>query len=371
MEKVSEHINFVNSTPQNKALSEKLIKILNELIEDRYFILGNYLKEFEEKIAAYCQTKYALGVNSGTDALFLSLKALKIGQGDEVITAPNSFIATAATIVNCGAKPVFVDIKPDYTIDEDLIEDAVTEKTKAILPVHLAGRTAEMDKINKIAERFDLKVIEDACQAIGAEYKGKRAGSLGDIGCFSLHPSKILHVLGDGGFITTNNDGFYEKIKKLRDHGFKKRDEVDFFGYNSRLDTFHAATALIKLPHLEDWIKKRHENAKKYKEGLSNLNNIILPPNSGLQGRDVYTLFMIQADRRNELIDFLKQKNIGCKAHYPIPIHLQKAAQYLGYKKGDFPETEKQADRLVSLPIHQDLKEEEIAKIIESINQFY
>ncbi len=353
---------------QHKKYKKGIIKSLDELLETGDFVLGKSLQEFEEKIAEYCETKYALGVNSGTDALTLALKVYDIGEGEEVLTVANSFIATAGAIVACGAKPVFVDVGEDYLIDVNKIEQAITNKTRAIMPVHLTGRIAYMDKINEISKKYNLKIIEDACQAIGAEYNGKKAGSLGDVGCFSLHPLKNLNILGDGGFITTNNQEIYEQIKRLRNHGLKNRNEADYFGYNSRLDTLQAAIALKKLENLEKVIEKRRENASLYSK---NLQGVELPAEERENGRDVYHLFVIQCNKRDELQEFLKQNKIGSAVHYPIPIHLQKASQIFGYKKGNLPNTEKQAKRILSLPINQDLKKQEILHIVNSINKFY
>jgi dTDP-4-amino-4,6-dideoxygalactose transaminase len=365
-----DEIKFVNLPFQQEKYEKEIKKSLDNLLKKGDFILGQAVNEFEGKMAEYCQTKYALGVNSGTDALVLSMKALGIEKGEEIITVANSFIATAGAIVACGAKPVFVDVGKDYLIDTNKIERAITNKTKAIIPVHLTGRMADMDSISEIAEKYDLKIIEDSCQAIGAEYNGQKAGSLGDTGCFSLHPLKNLNVFGDGGVITTNNQEIYEKIKKSRNHGLKNRNEVDFFGYNSRLDTFQASIALKKLEDIEKVVEKRRKNAGLYSYA-TNLTNIELPADQRENGRDVYHLFVIQCDKRDELQAFLKENKIGSAIHYPIPIHLQKASQYLGYKKGDLPETEKQASRILSLPVHEDLTTHEVFRVINSINKFY
>lgn len=367
---MNKSIKFLDLSLQNQNQKKAFHKNLEQVVEKGDFIFGSSLKKFEEKIADYCSCKYALGLNSGTDALILTMKTFGIGKGDEVISVANSFIATIGAIVARGAKPVFVDVGDDYLIDADKIEEKITDKTKAILPVHLYGRVADMNKINKIAKKNNLKVIEDACQAIGSEYHNKKAGSLADAACFSLHPSKLLGVLGDGGFLTTNNKEISEKINKLRNHGLKNRDEADFFGVNSRLDTFQAGIALGKLNYLEKWIELRRKNELLYYEKLRSLP-IQFPPEQKKGNRTNNYLFVIQLDKRDKLQEFLNQQGIDARVHYPIPIHLQKAAKYLGYKIGSLPETEKQAKKMLSLPIHQDLKKSEILRIADSINKFY
>lgn len=361
-------IKFVNFPLQYNTQKESILKILEDLLNRGDFILGEAVSEFEKKIAEYCGVKYALGVNSGTDALVISMRSFGIGQGDEVITVANSFISTAGSILECGAKPVFVDVEDNYLINPDKIEQAITERTKAIIPVHLTGKVSEMDRINEIARSHGLiKVIEDSCQAIGAEYNRKRAGSLGDIGCFSLHPLKNLNVLGDGGFITTDNEDIYETIKRLRNHGLKNRNEADYFGYNSRLDTFQAAVALNNLDKIDRIIQKRKKNANLYKQ---NLQGVRLPEEERQGCLDTYHLFVICSPERDKLQKYLKKNGIDSVIHYPIPIHLQKAAKQLGYKKGDLPKTETQAEQILSLPIHQDLREEEIMRVAKTINKF-
>jgi len=346
---------------------EQLSKCLEDLLAKGDFILGSSVEQFESRIADYCQTRFALGLNSGTDALMLALKAFGIKPGDEVITAPNSFIATAGAIVACSAKPVFVDVGQDYLIDPEKIEAAITSKTKAIIPVHLTGRMAEMDAINAIARKYNLAVIEDAAQAIGAEYNGVRAGGLGDAGCFSLHPLKILNVLGDGGVLTTNNPEVYETIKQLRNHGLKNRNEADSFGLNSRLDTLQAAFALLRLEHLEEHIEARIKNADIYRKKLQGVQ---LPAPTRRNSRDTYNTFIVQSKQREGLQKFLYEHQIGSAVHYPIPIHLQQAAKSLGYKNGDFPNTEEQAGKILSLPVHQGLSQKDIEYVCEIVNKF-
>jgi dTDP-4-amino-4,6-dideoxygalactose transaminase len=307
-------------------------------------------------------------VNSGTDALFLSLKAYGIGRGDEVITAPNSFLASASVIVASGAKPVFADIREDLNIDPELIEAGITKKTKAIIPVHLTGRPADMERILKIAEKHKLLVIEDAAQAIGAEYRGKKVGSFGNAGCFSLHPLKTLSACGDAGMITTNDKNLYEKVIRMRNIGLKNRDESDIWGYNSRLDTMQAAILLVKFKYLDAWNEKRRSNAAYYMEKLK---DVCRAPVEREYEKPVYHTFVIQAEKRGELIKYLEQKGIGTRVHYPIPIHLQEAARVYGYKKGDFPVCEKQSEMILSLPVYQDLTEEDLFYVSDHVNRFY
>ena len=361
-------VKFVDLGAQYKILKDEIIKKFDEISSKGAYILTDELKKFEKNFADYCKVKYAIGVGNGTDALFLSLRALGIRQGDEVITAPNSFIATAGAIVAAGAKPVFVDVKDDYNINPDLIKQAITPKTKAIIPVHLTGRPADMDTILIIARKHGLYVIEDAAQAIGARYKGKRVGSLGSTGCFSLHPLKNLHVHGDGGIITTNNKELYEKLLKLRNHGLKNRDECDFWGYNSRLDSIQAAIGNIKLEYLGDWNKRHREIAVMYRKNLSGV--VTVPVDKEFE-EPVYHNFIIQGDKRDELQKYLLERGIETKIHYPIPIHLQEAASSLGYKERDFLVCEAQAKRILSLPIYPELTDGQVNMVIKAIKSFY
>jgi dTDP-4-amino-4,6-dideoxygalactose transaminase len=309
-------------------------------------------------------------VNSGTDALILALRALEIGKGDEVITVPNSFVTTASSIVCVGATPVFIDVRSDYNINPELIEPAITEKTKAILPVHLTGRPADMGRITEIAKACNLYIIEDCAQAVCAEYKGKKVGSFSDIAAFSLHPLKTLSSCGDGGVLLTKSRELYEKLKILRNNGLKNRNEAVVFARNSRLDTVQAAALLVKLKYLERWTEKRIENAKLYQELLSDVKDVQTPVDTQSE-KAVYHTFVISAERRDELAEYLLDNGIETKVHYPIPIHLQEAARRLGYKKGDFPVAESQAERTLSLPVYHSLKKEEIECISKCIMEFY
>lgn len=361
-------VKYINLPLQYKQLKKELLKNIVTIFETGQFVLGPEVKKLENRFAKYCDCKYAIGVANGTDALFLALKALEIGSGDEVITVPNSFISTAGTIGNIGAKPVFVDIRKDYNIDPEKIEDEITDKTKAILPVHLTGRPADMNPILKIAKKHDLYVVEDAAQAIGATYHGKKVGSFGIAGCFSLHPLKNLNACGDGGMITTNNTDYYETLLKLHNHGLKNRNECDFWGYNSRLDSIQAAIVNTKFDHLEIWNKKIRKLVDLYQEKL---HGIVEFPEDKKFEKSVYHLFMIQCDDRNKLQRYLSDNGIETKIHYPIPIHLQKPAKELGYKKGDLPFAEKQSERILSLPIYPELTPDDIKYVTSKIKEFY
>lgn len=357
--------------PKQAHAEDMLSDIKELLLKTGQFTLGPQVNEFETRFAQLCQTKYAIGVNSGTDALFLSMKALNIGSGDEVITAPNSFIATTASIANAGAKPVFVDINDEYNIDPDLIEDAITPRTKAIMPVHLTGSPADMPKIMDIANRRNLYVIEDAAQAVSASIDGKPVGSFGNTGCFSFHPLKNLNVWGDGGIIVTNSKEPFDKIILLRNHGLKNRDECEVFSYNSRLDTLQAIVANRLMNDLDEITNTRIRNARIYDEALSKLGDCVtIPPRKG-NVKQVFHTYVIQAKDRNKLYQYLVENGIEAKIHYPVPIHLQEASEYLGYKEGDFPVCEAQARSIITLPVHQHLTDDQLAYVVDTIKKFY
>ena len=335
------------------------------------FTLGKAVTEFEEQFAQLTGLPYAVGVGSGTDALMLPLKAIGIGPGDEVITAANTFVATVGAIAMCGATPVYVDNNEQYTIDIERIEDAITPRTKVILPVHLSGCPANMPEIMKIAEKHNLKVIEDAAQAILATIDGKHVGSWGEAAGFSLHPLKNLNVWGDGGIVVTRSKEMRDQLRLLRNHGMKNRDEIEIFGHNSRLDSIHAAVGL-KLIKEVHWItNKRIEYAKKFDEAFKNLNKFIKIPHRPKNYNWVYHTYVLRVKDRDVLLDHLLNKGIQAKVHYPIPMHLQKASEYLGYKKGDFPVAEEDAKTIITLPVHQHLKPEEMEYMIDSISKFY
>src|SRR3989344_1994281 len=360
-------VRFVNLEAQLTLIKDVIISKITSFLESGYYIFGPELNNFEKSVAEYCESKFAIGVGNGTDALFLSLKALGIGNGDEVITVPNSFIATACAISATGAKPVFIDVKDDFTMNPNLIEQAITEKTKAIIPVHLTGKICDMDPILEIAKKHNLFVIEDAAQSIGSKYKGKKSGSFGDFGCFSLHPLKNLNCFGDGGFITTNNEELYNKLLLLRNHGLINRDECVLWGYNSRLDSLQAAILSIKISDLDKTKERINYIVNKYKSGLK--NHVEIPSHEDYD--DIfYHTFIIKTDKRNELKKYLLEKGIETSIHYPIPIHLQEAARELRYRKGDFPIVEKQAETILSLPLYPELTNEQIDLIIKEISSF-
>ena len=338
------------------------------------FILGSKVTEMEEKIAEYCQTKYAVGVSSGTDALLISLMALGIGEDDEVITSPYTFFATAGSIVRTGAKPVFVDINEvTFNMKAEHIERRLTSKTRAIMPVHLYGQCADMEPIVALAKKHNLYIIEDSAQSIGAEYQNKRAGSLGDMGCFSFFPAKNLGAFGDGGVVTTSSEDLYEKLKTLRVHGSNPKYYHKMIGGNFRLDALQAGVVKAKLNFLEDWTQKRRKNASIYNQLFQQnaLTQFIqLPPE--VFPRHVYNQYIIRAgNRRDELLSFLKGKNIGCEIYYPLPLHFQDCFHSLNYKKGDFPESERAADETLALPISHEITQRQQEYIVENIRDFF
>ncbi len=351
---------------------EPAIKIV---IESQYFIGGPKLKEFEKNIAAYCQSPYALGVSSGTDALLLALMALDIKPGDEVIVPVYSFFATAGCVSRIGAIPVFVDIDPaTYNIDPDKIENAITDKTKAIMPVHLYGQLADMASISQIAKTHGLFVIEDAAQAIGSEdEEGNRAGTFGDVGCFSFFPSKNLGAFGDGGLVTTKNEELYKKMDYLKNHGANPKYYHKYVGGNFRLDALQAAVLDIKLKYLDDWTSGRQKNAAYYasKINLSLLSEHIKTPIANPGNRHIYNQYILRSNKRNELLSYLKSKDIGCEIYYPVTFNNQECFRYLGHKKGDFPVAEKAAEDTLAIPVYPELSKLQMDHIIQSMNEFY
>ena len=360
---------FVNLGLQNRLIKDELLNIVSGLLDSGQFILGEDLVKFESSFARLCGTKYAVGVANGTDALFLSMKLMGIQQGDEVITAPNSFLASASSIYLAGATPVFADVREDFNIDPEQIRKVISPKTKAILPVHLTGRPTDVEAILTIAQEYHLAVIEDCAQAVCAEYKDKPVGSFGDLGCFSLHPLKNLSACGDGGVITTNSEDLYQKLLKARNHGLRNRDECEFWSYNSRLDNLQAAMLNIKLNKLSEWTARRRKIASYYYDRISG-PEIIVPTDKTFE-KSVYHTFIIQTVRRDELKNFLFNKGIDTKIHYPVPIHLQDAAKYLGYKKGDFPITENQTETILSLPVFPELSDDQVEYVAETIIEFF
>jgi dTDP-4-amino-4,6-dideoxygalactose transaminase len=362
------NIPFVNLGKQFANLETELTQAFVDIGRSGQYIMGDRLESFERKMATFCEVDHAIGVANGSDALFLVLKALGVGPGDEVITATNSFIASAWVIAATGAKPVLVDVDEDFNISAHLVEAAVTKNTKAIIPVHLTGRPAAMDEINAIAARNNLHVIEDAAQAIGARYRGRRVGSLGLAAGFSLHPLKNLGIYGDGGLITTNDTQLAAKLRLLRNHGLRNRDECEVWGLNSRLDPMQAAFAEIKLAMLEGWNARCREIASAYRTGLADCVQV---PFDQPWEECVYHNFVIRTDKRDELMAHLKDKGVDTRVHYPIPIHLQDAAKDLGHKLGDFPNAEEYAKTMISLPIYPELNDDEVAYITRAVKLFY
>ena len=362
-------IPFVNLKKQSELEKNTIINSVKKILKKSNFILDNVNELAEKKIANYSRSKYCALLNSGTDALTLALHVAGIKKNDEVITCSNSFIASAAVIVHLGAKPIFIDVKKDQNMNPKLIEDKITKKTKAIMPVHLTGRVCDMTSIMKIAKKYNLKVIEDAAQSFGSKYKSKYAGTFGDIGCFSLHPLKNLNGVGDGGLIITNNKQYYERITNLRNHGIRDRNHVDEFGYVSRYDTLKASILMNRLKNLNSIISKRRKNAKLYKKLINN-PNVILPDETKFE-YNTYHTFIIQVKKRSKLIEYLNRNGISTAIHYPIPIHLQKAYKKKFKKKLYLPNTIKQSKEILSLPINQFLKYQEIKYISEKINNFY
>jgi len=357
-------IPFMDLKAQYASIKDEVMEAINGALEAARFVGGEQLASFEKDFAAYCGVKYARGVASGTDALHLALRALDIGNGDEVITTANTFIATAAAIVAAGARPVFVDIDPEtYTIDPAMIEPAITCRTKAIIPVHLFGQLADMQPIIEIARRHSLYVVEDAAQAHGARYHGARAGSIGDIACFSFYPGKNLGAYGDGGCITTNSSALAERIERLRDHGRITRYKHAVVGFNSRLDTLQAAILQVKLRHLDLWNSNRQRAASWYASELAGAG--IKAPSVRDGATHVYHLYVIESQERDALQMRFNAAGVSTGIHYPLPIHLQPAFAYLGYRKGDLPHTEQIAHRLLSLPMYPELMPDQVSRIAE------
>jgi dTDP-4-amino-4,6-dideoxygalactose transaminase len=382
---------------QYETIKDEINAAVMRVIESQHFILGPEVEALEREIAEYCQCQYAIGVSSGTDALLVALMAIDVKPGDEVITTPYTFFATVGAIARLGAKPVFVDIEPyGYNIDPTGIEAAITEKTRAIIPVHLYGQMAEMDPIMEIAKRHNLYVIEDAAQAIGAEYKGCRAGSIGHFGCFSFFPSKNLGGFGDGGIVTANDPELAEKTKLLRGHGAKPKYYHKLVGGNFRLDALQAAVVRVKLKYLDQWTAARQRNADLYRQLLAEAglscdpatvsclqNNCqawqsdcalaqgVVLPQTMPERRHIYNQFVIRTNRRDELVEHLKVNKIGNEIYYPVPMHEQDCFSELGYKEGDFPLSECAARKTVAIPIYPELKATAISEIVQGIKGLF
>ncbi len=354
---------------QYESIREEINKAVLEVIASQSFVLGPFVESFEDSIAKFCGVRHAIGVSSGTDAILLALMACGIKNGDEVITTPFTFFATAGSIARVGAVPVFVDIDPStYNIDESKIAPAINKRTKAILPVHLYGQCASMDTIVEIARANSLKVIEDAAQAIGAVYRGKNAGSLGDVGCFSFYPTKNLGGYGDGGLVTTNDDKLAEFIKILRVHGSKSKYYHSHIGINGRLDAIQAAILSVKLKYLEGWSEKRRSVALYYNEHLEGLP--IRLPKIGSYTTHIFHQYVIATPRRDALMKYLEGQGIETAIYYPVPLHLQKCFEYLGYKEGALPESERAANETLALPIFPEITQKEQDAVIHHIKNF-
>lgn len=362
-------IKFLDLKKQYPLIKEEILDKFNDVINNSSFISSGYVKEFEFEFAKYCNTKYCICVNGGTSALYLALMAMGIGNDDEVILPANTFIATAEAVSLLGAKPVFVDVKEDSAlIDFNEIENSITKKTKAIIPVHLYGQCADMNEIMKIAKKHKLTVLEDACQAHGAEYKNKKAGTFGSCAAFSFYPGKNLGAWGDGGAVVTNNKKLADKIYLLRHHGEIKKYHHNIIGGNFRINEFQGAVLSTKIKYLEEWNEKRRKNADLYLKYLE--NDKVIPINTEKTNKPVWHLFVVKLKNRKKFMDYLKEKGIQSGIHYPIPLYLTKAYSHLTYKKGDFPVSEKLSKEIVSLPMYAELTKEEIKYISEIINNY-
>jgi dTDP-4-amino-4,6-dideoxygalactose transaminase len=358
---------FLDLRAHHAPLQKEILAAIQEVIEAGAFAGGPFVTRFEEDFAAYCQTHFAVGVGSGTEALWLSLLAFGIGPGDEVITVPNTFMATAEAISFCGAKPVFIDIdERTYTLDPDLFERAITARTKAVIPVHLFGQMADMDPIMEIARKHQLRVIEDACQAHGAEYKGRRAGSIGDAGCFSFYPGKNLGALGEAGAVVTNDCALQERIRMLRDHGQEAKYRHSYIGWNARMDGIQGAVLRVKLGTLDRGNTARRTHARLYGEYLGGREDLITPKEAKY-GLHVYHVYAVRVKGRDQLLRTLAERGVSCGIHYPIPIHLQEAYRSLGLKRGSFPVTERCAEEFLSLPMFPELTTEQIETVAREI----
>lgn len=362
-------VQFFDLKLQNAKIRDEINAAISAVVDSAHFILGQNVTELEKEAAAYHGAKYAVGVASGTDAIQLSLRAIGINEGDEVITTPFTFVATAEAISYTGAIPVFADIDPGtFNIEPEDIIKKITKRTKAIIPVHLYGQPCQMDRIIEIAKGKGIKIIEDSCQAIGAKYKGRHVSTIGDAGCISFFPTKNLGGFGDGGMVITDNEETYNMVKILRGHGSRTTYHYDMVGFNSRLDEIQAAVLRIKLKYLDEFMDARRKNANKYRELLK---DVVEVPKEYEGVRHVYNQFTIKVKDRNKLQEFLKSKGIGSMIYYPLCLHLQKVYQHLGYKTGSLPNAEKVQEEVLSLPIFPELKEEQVTEVAQAIRGFY
>lgn len=381
------HVPLLDLTAQYASIKQNIADAVQEVFETQRFILGPKVEACEQAVAGYSQCRQAVGVSSGSDALIISLMAAGVSHGDEVITTPYTFFATAGAIARLGARPVFVDIDPvTYNIDVKAIETVVTPKTRAVIPVHLYGQVADMDPIVAMAKQHDLVVIEDAAQAIGAEDKQRRAGSMGDAGCFSFFPSKNLGAAGDGGMVVTNREDMAERVVRLRNHGAQPKYYHELIGGNFRLDALQAAVVLTKLPHLDSWSEARQNNAQRYDrlfrasglavsdtsrlaEGGSGADAEVITP-AVVQNRHIFNQYVIRVEKRDKLRAFLSERDVGNEVYYPVPLHLQECFSYLGYRKGDFPQSEQAAEQTLALPVYPELNDAQATYVVESVCEF-
>jgi dTDP-4-amino-4,6-dideoxygalactose transaminase len=368
MPKVNYQVPYTAFSKRLEPRKAEILSAVESVLDSGMFIMGPNVQLFEDNFAAFCGSKFGVGLANGTCSLHLAIRAMGIGAGDEVITAPNSFIASAGAIGVTGAKPVFVDIDEDLNIDPELIEGAITENTRAIMPVHLTGRIAKMEQILDIARTHELLVIEDAAQAVGAKLGGRKAGQFGDVACFSLHPLKNLHAFGDAGMLVTESADFADRIRRSRNHGLRNRDECEAWGFNCRLDEIQAAMLNVMLPNLDEWTEERRRLAKRYNDLL---RTSVVVPREGEDEYHVYQTYVILADRRDALQAHLRAVGIEALIHYPTPIHRQPAASDLAYAERDFPVTMKMAEKILSLPLYPELKIAQQDYVVEKIKEFY
>ena len=360
-------IPFLDLKAHHDSMRGELETAIREVMDSNAFAGGPFVAKFEQDFATYCGAADAIGVGNGTDALWLSMLALGIGAGDEVITVPMTFMATAEAISYCGAKPVFVDIdERTYTLDPDLLERAINPRTKAIIPVHLFGQAADMDAILEVARHRGLPVIEDACQAHGAEYRGRKAGSIGTAGCFSFYPGKNLGALGEAGAVVTNNEELRNKIQMLRDHGQAKKYHHALIGWNARMDGIQGAALRVKLKHLDRANQARRANARFYDQHLAKIEEVVLPEEAEY-ARHVYHLYVVRVQERDRVLQAMASRGIACGIHYPIPVHLQEAYRFLGHRKGAFPVAERCAQEFLSLPMYPELTTTQMGAVVHEL----
>jgi dTDP-4-amino-4,6-dideoxygalactose transaminase len=368
------NVPLLDLRPQYETLRSELLAAIEQVIDSQQFVLGPAVTEFEKEIGGYLRVKQAIGCGSGSDALLLALMACDVKAGDEIITTPFTFFATGGAIARMSARPVFVDIDPrTYTLNPALVEGAISSRTRAILPVHLYGQCADMDRLAEIAARHDLPIIEDAAQAIGAEHRGQRAGSMGIIGCFSFYPSKNLGAAGDAGLLTTNDDEIANRLRKLRVHGGAKEYHHLEVGINSRLDSLQAAILRVKLRHLDSWSDARRQKAARYDELFADakLEFELTPPLVRADGRHIFHQYVVRVpNHRDELMAYLDRHGIGTRVYYPIPLHLQECFKYLGYREGDFPHSEAATRETMALPCYPEMSDEQQEYVVETIGAF-